>query len=98
MEKENLRVNYSGSGINSLRVISVLNLIISIGGAVVLFMYSMNIADSTSGQLIIYSIILLVSGITLSVILRAVAVIAENSLIQKAKLLQEFKIIEDNTI
>ena len=105
MEKETFKIDYSGSGVRSLRVISWLLLIVGIGGGAILLISSLNYSSSYSSedqrmgsQFLSIGIPLIVSGIFFPILFRAIATIAENALYQKTKLKydieKDFDIIE----
>ena len=97
MEKESFRIDYSGSGIRSLRFLSGFFVFVGIVG-VILLVYSFSLLQSYSssekllgGELLYGAISLVFSGIVISVLFRALSGIAENSLYQKTKLKKEIE-------
>ena len=98
MTKEKLTIDYSGSGIRSLKTLSVFSFILVLGGGIILLMYSIYLfssyrsSDNALGtQLLPLSFFMILSGLALGVICRALSTIAENSLYQKTKLKHELE-------
>ena len=92
MEKQKFTIDYSGSGVRSLRFLSWVFIIGSIVGGVMLllsfkYLSSYSTTDNIIGSQLLYGgICLMISGLVFSITFRAFATIAENSLYQNIKL------------
>ncbi len=97
MEKQKFTIDYSGSGVRSLRFLSWVFIIGSIIGGIMLlpaftYLSSYRTTDIILGNQLLYGgICLMISGLVFSITLRAFATIAENSLYQKIKLKLEIE-------
>lgn len=98
MERKRIFVSYSGSGVNSLRVISVILILLSIVG-VILFFAGISYMDSyydsekaIGSTLVTVAPFLVLQGIIFAPILRGLATIAETALIKKHIIEQEYEI------
>jgi len=97
MEKQLFTIDYSGSGVRSLRFLSWVFIIGGIVGSIMLlpsfsYLSSYSTSDKILGSQLLYGgICLMISGLVFSITLRAFATIAENSLYQKIKLKLEIE-------
>jgi len=83
-----LIIDYSGTGIKSLRIIST---VVLIAGLVAAFIFVAVGSSEEEPTLYIYSVVSAIFGVIHFAALRALATIAENSLYQKTRLEMELQ-------
>jgi len=88
MEKETFIINYKGSGIKTTRMIADIQFLASILSTIVLVIVSV---VSETPLFLLYALISLLSGYLILGVLRALATIAENSLVQRIKTIKELR-------
>jgi cytochrome b subunit of formate dehydrogenase len=99
MEEKKLHVDYSGSGVKSLRAISVFFIILAIVG-VILFPIGLiqigNYEEEAGNTLLIVGTVFILQGCIVVPILRGLATIAETALINRHIIQTEYEISQSD--
>lgn len=86
MAKETLYINYKGTGIKTTRGLADILFVVGIIGTIGFFIASISTEEPI---FMIFSLSFLLTGFLFWSVLRAVATIADNSLLQRTKLFNE---------